>query len=86
MAQLPDTKSGFYYVSVRKENGDMRLLSGPYVNDHAAALADVDTYKAKAMDADPRAAWYFFGTMRSDDLIAGKCIFNNIAGAAGVAS
>lgn len=84
--QVPDTQPGFYYVSVRKDNGDTRLLSGPYVNNHAAALADVDTYKAKAIAADPKAHWYAYGTMRSDTMIAGKCIFNNIEVEEAVAS
>lgn len=78
MAQKPDTKKGFYYVSVRKDDGAARLLSGPYVDDHAAAIADVDKYQQMACAADPKAHWYAYGTMRSDTLIAGKCIFNNM--------
>lgn len=77
-SQKPDTKKGFYYVSARKDNGDTRLLSGPYVNDHAAALADVDAYTKMALDKDPKAHWYSYGTMRSDTPILGKCVFNNI--------
>lgn len=85
-SQKPDTKPGFYYVSARKTNGDTRLLSGPYVNDHAAALADVDTYAEMVMNlGDPNAIWYAYGTMRSDTPILGKCVFNNIPVTEGVA-
>jgi hypothetical protein len=66
-AQVPDTKPGFYYVSVVRGESDYRLLRGPFVNDHAGALAAVDAARFRAYDLDPRAAWYAFGTMRSDD-------------------
>lgn len=64
MSQQPDSKPGNYYVSVRKGSGDWRVLLGPFKNDHAAALAWVDKAQAKAMDLDPRACWYYYGTVR----------------------
>lgn len=65
--QQPDTKPGYYYVSVIRDNGDTRLLAGPYPNNHAAALADVERAKHIAQDIDQKAVWYAFGTCRSDD-------------------
>lgn len=62
--QAPDSKPGSYYVSVRKDNGDWRPLLGPFVDNHAAALAWVDKAQAKALDMDPRASWYSYGTVR----------------------
>lgn len=64
--QAPDNKPGNYYVSVRRDNGDSRFLLGPYVNDHAGALAMVEEARKMAQDMDPRAAWYAFGTARQD--------------------
>ena len=73
MTQQPDPQPGFYYVSVRRERGpthfmgagtDHRLLLGPFVNDHARALASVEQVRRKAEDLDPRACWYAFGTCR----------------------
>jgi len=61
---IPDTKRGNYYVSAINDAGKVALLAGPYLNDHAAALAAVGEYKAKAMDVDPRAPWYAYGTCR----------------------
>lgn len=68
--QLPDTKPGAYYVSVAK-GADYRLLAGPFINDHAAALALVSKATQVAQDLDPRAAWYAFGTCRLD-LVPGE--------------
>lgn len=66
MSQAPDNKPGAYYVSVRRGASDWRPLVGPFINNHAAALALVDRAQAKAMDMDPRACWYYFGTVRID--------------------
>lgn len=63
--QQPDTRPGFYYVSVI--DGPKRALAfGPFVNDHGRALADVDRVRALAEERDPRAAFYAFGTCRSE--------------------
>ncbi len=64
--QQPDTKPGFYYVSVVRGANDWRPLRGPFVNDHAAALEAVMAAKYRALDLDPRGQWYSFGTVRSD--------------------
>lgn len=64
MNQQPDNKPGNYYVSVRKDSGDWRVLLGPFPNDHAAALAWVDPARRKAEELDPRACWYSYGTVR----------------------
>jgi hypothetical protein len=69
MNEQPDTKPGFYYVSVVRTGGlrhDFRLLRGPFQNDHAAALAAVEPGKARAEALDPRAFWYAYGTCRTD--------------------
>lgn len=66
MEQNPDSKPGFYYVSVVRGANDYRLLRGPFVNDHAGALAAVDAARFRAYDLDPRAAWYSYGTVRVD--------------------
>lgn len=63
--QQPDTKPGFYYVTVM-DGRRVGALLGPFVNDHAGALAKVDAARAKANELDPRAAFYAFGTTRSD--------------------
>lgn len=64
--QQADTKPGPYYVSVRRDDGQYRLLSGPFPK-HEEALAKVDAAMRIAMDLDPRACWYLFGTCRIED-------------------
>ena len=64
MNQQPDSKPGAYYVSVIRGDGDWRPLLGPFINDHAKALALVDKARAKAEELDARAVWYSFGTVR----------------------
>ena len=69
-AQIPDTRPGFYYVTVQRSNSnasaDYRRLRGPFVNDHAGALGAVQEAQRKACDLDPRAHWYAFGTAWSE--------------------
>lgn len=65
MNQQPDNKPGAYYVSVAK-GGDWRPLLGPFVNDHAGALAMVDAARKKAEELDVKACWYSYGTVRVD--------------------
>lgn len=67
MDQTPDTRSGYYYVSVMRDDGAHRLLLGPYRDDHKSALRDVDVARAMAERIDPRAIWYAYGTCRTDD-------------------
>lgn len=64
----PDTKPGFYYVSV-VDGARRAFVKGPYP-DHAAALAAVDSVRIEAESRDPRAAFYAFGTARCDEEIA----------------
>ena len=59
-----DTKPGNYYVTAIRDNGDVAFLAGPFTNDHQAALDALPATKSKAMDLDPRAPWYSYGTSR----------------------
>ena len=63
--QTPDTKPGAYFVTCI-DGARVGRLAGPFINDHAAALALVDRARAEAERIDPRAAWYAFGTCRVD--------------------
>lgn len=67
-AQDPDPRPGYYYVSVRRytPRAEYRLLRGPFVNDHAAALTAVDETMRRSTDLDPRGCWYAYGTCRSE--------------------
>lgn len=65
MSQEPDNKPGWYYVSMI-DGARVARLAGPYVNDHAGALAAVETARAIAEQLDPRACWYAFGTCSAD--------------------
>ena len=59
-----DPRPGSYYVSCIY--GEKRaLLYGP-LPSHAAALAMVERVRAVAVEVDPRAHWYSFGTARAD--------------------
>jgi hypothetical protein len=63
--QAPDTKPGAYFVSV--QDGDRFAAAlGPFVDDHAAALAQIEAVRALAQRLQPRAAFYAFGTCRLD--------------------
>lgn len=72
MMQPPDTKPGFYYVSVYRCNnnagigGQLRLLRGPFINDHAGAIAAVADTRKSACALDARLDWDSFGTVRCD--------------------
>ena len=69
--QTPDTAPGHYYVSV-VDAGRTGLLVGPFVNNHAAALACVDRARTVAESVNDRAVWYAFGTVRLDPDVAVK--------------
>jgi hypothetical protein len=75
--QLPDTAPGPYYVSVMKDGGDYRLLSGPYDN-HADALIQVDPARAVAEKLDVKATWYYFGTVRMAEDFKGDGILQKM--------
>jgi hypothetical protein len=70
MTQEPDTQPGDYFVTAA-DDGRIALVSGPYRNDHAAALADVDHCRRLVEKLDPWAAFYAFGTSRLE-LDSGK--------------
>lgn len=65
MTQSPDTKPGYYYVSAI-DGARSALVRGPFRDDHAGALASVDSARERMIAIDPRAHWYAFGTCRSD--------------------
>ena len=65
-SQAPDTKPGNYYVTAVRDDGAVAWLAGPFKNDHAGALAALPKAKRVAMDIDPRAPWYAYGTSRID--------------------
>ena len=62
-AQTPDTAPGPYYISVMKDGGDWRAVSGPY-DKHADALGLVDKARRICEQMDYRSVWYAFGTVR----------------------
>ena len=64
MTQTPDNKPGNFYVDVMRGNGVYRLLLGPFVDDHGGALEYLPAVKELALELDPKAAWYSFGTCR----------------------
>lgn len=63
----PDTRPGFYYVSCRNSNGQYAFVRGPWINDHAGALAAKFAVQREAERVDPKAIWYAWGTARSED-------------------
>ena len=60
--QQTDTAPGPYFVSVT-DAGRLGLLAGPY-DHHADALAEIERVKTLAIEADRRAHFYQFGTVR----------------------
>lgn len=59
-----DQRPGFYYVSVR--DGELAgLLAGPY-SKHADAIKAVDEARRVALTLNDRAAFYWYGTCRSE--------------------
>jgi hypothetical protein len=63
--QAPDPRPGYYYVSVVDGPRSARLR-GPFVDDHAGALAAVHDARRALERLDPRAAFWAFGTCRSE--------------------
>jgi hypothetical protein len=78
MTQQPDNATGNYYVSVRRDDGQIRLLRGPLRNDHAAALAAVSDASSQAERLDPKAIWYSYGTMRMAETYAEPGILDRL--------
>lgn len=63
MSHIADTTPGEYYVTVIDGTRWATLL-GPFTNDHQAALDMVDAVREKAIELDPKAHFYAFGTCR----------------------
>jgi hypothetical protein len=63
---------GWYYVTVRRDDGATVAICGPY-RTHEAALAMVRPGREAAERYDPRAVWYAYGTSRmASDIGPGK--------------
>ncbi len=75
MKQIPDSRPGFYYVTVRRDDGQFRPLFGPFKNDHDRALHLVSKARRLACERDPRGHWYSYGTAFVPESI-GNGIFN----------
>ena len=65
-SQAPDTKPGNYYVTAI-DAGKTYPMAGPFVNDHAAALAAVRAVREAACNIDGRACFMAWGTVRTPD-------------------
>lgn len=81
--QEPDTKPGSYYVSVVRQPGgnkNTRLLAGPFVDDHAAALVAVDQVRRLATDYDMKTYFDAFGTVRLPSSYTRPGFFNKQMG------
>lgn len=73
--EVPDTRPGNYYVTVRYGERH-RLLAGPFVNDHAGALGMVRQATILAIETDSKAHFYEFGTGRLPSDISPPGILN----------
>jgi hypothetical protein len=65
-ANAPDSRPGFYYVTCRNSAGDYAFIRGPWVDDHAGALAAKRAVQTEGERVDPRAVFYAWGTARSE--------------------
>lgn len=70
----PSPVPGNYYVSA-VDGPKFALLAGPYTS-HAQALDMVPTVTEIAMQLDPKAAFYGFGTCRTHDAYNREGILN----------
>ena len=64
--QQPDTQPGHYYVTAH-DAGKTYPMAGPFVNDHAGALAAVHRIREAACNIDGRACFMAWGTVRTPD-------------------
>ena len=64
-AQIPDTRPGNYYVTVR-DGERYDFLAGPFTDGHQAAIDLVDRCREITEGLDPWAHFYAFGTARID--------------------
>lgn len=78
-SQTADTQPGNYYVTAT-DGASTYPLAGPFVNDHAAALAAVRDVMTEAGRIDGRACFMAWGTTRcgADYVKPGK--LNHVAG------
>lgn len=65
---------GSFYVSIRNDSGEYRLLLGPFPT-HEDALRAVPIGELLADRTDVRAHWYAYGTARTDDPMPDKVLF-----------
>lgn len=78
-AETPDTKPGNYYVSVRETSGEAFWLAlGPFINNHAGALAAVDAVRGVYYEHDRsgKAPWMAYGTVRMTDDVTKPGVVN----------
>lgn len=69
--QQPDPQPGLFYVTVIDRHGNdgtgrVGFVLGPYVDDHAAALAAVPDARRHIERGYSRACWWAYGTARLD--------------------
>ena len=64
--QQPNQEPGNYYVTAR-DAGKTFPMAGPFVNDHAGALAAVRSVREAACNIDGRACFMAWGTVRAPD-------------------
>lgn len=62
--QQADDQPGNYYVTAH-DAGKTWPMAGPFINDHAAALAAVRAVKDVACNLDGRACFMSWGTVRA---------------------
>ena len=63
--QLTDPRPGYYYA-ISINGGCLVRLRGPFVNDHAGALAVVDDARRDLCLVNPWAAFHTYGAWRSE--------------------
>ena len=75
-----DPAPGQYYVSaLDKDTGRVGLLAGPF-RRHEDALAAVARASQLAEDADWRAVWYAYGTVKMPESFSKPGLFNQKLG------
>lgn len=77
--QKPDTKPGHYYVTA-VDGARIYGMAGPFVNDHASALAAVDKVRQFACEEDGRASFMLWGTARYGTDVTQKGRLNHLVG------
>lgn len=75
--QEPDPRPGNFYVT-SMDSGIVFPMAGPFVNDHASALAAVGAVKDAAGDRDGRALFMAWGTTRMPETYSAPGPLNSI--------